>query len=102
MYFVEKEGPAVSAGEEAGAVAVGAGEGALGVAEKLAFEKGGGNGVTIDGDEGGGGARALFVQEARDEFFSGAGLADQKGGGFGLSGFSDEAAKILNGGGHAD
>jgi len=54
----------------------GAGERALLVAEEFGLDQFGGNSRAIHGDEGRGGARAAFVQGARDQFFAGAGFSE--------------------------
>ncbi len=73
--FVEEERSAVGLLEEAGVVAVGAGEGASFVAEELAFHKLGGNGGAIDAEHGAIGTGAGFVDGPGDELFAGAAFA---------------------------
>jgi hypothetical protein len=58
-----------------------AGEGAALVPEELGFEKAAGDGGAIDFYEGPLAARAVIVDGARDEFFSGARFASDKDGG---------------------
>ena len=56
----------------------GAGEGAALVAEKFTFEQAAGDGGAVELDERAVLAAAAIVNGARDEFFAGAGLAEQK------------------------
>ncbi len=51
------------------------------MAEKLGFEQAGGNGGAIDFDEGAFAARTEIVNGAGDEFFAGAGFAEDEDGG---------------------
>ena len=78
--FVEEEGAAVALLELADPLAVGAGEGALLVAEQLAFQQGLGNGGAVDGQERPGGPAAVLVDGPGDQLLAGAALAqDQHG-----------------------
>ena len=61
--------------------AIGAGEGALLVAEQLGLEQLGGNGAAVDGDERPVAARAQIVDGAGGDFLAGAGLAEHEYGG---------------------
>src|SRR5205814_10046362 len=49
--LVEKEGAVAGGADEAGLIAVGAGEGAAAMAEQMAFEELARNGGAVDGDE---------------------------------------------------
>jgi hypothetical protein len=72
--LVEEERAAVCGLEQAGLVAVGAGECALLVAEQLGLEQVLGQGRAVDGDEAAG-AAGQHVQCAGDELLAGAALA---------------------------
>ena len=87
-HLVEEDGAAVGEFEAPDALRDGAGEGALLVAEQLAFEQAGGDGGAIELDEGAVFARARVVDGARQQFLAGAGFAvDQHGGIGGCDGF---------------
>src|SRR5262249_39822068 len=73
--LVEEHGAAVGELEAADATDEGAGEGAALVAEELALEELGGDGGTVELDEGAGAAGAGVVDGAGDELLAGAGLA---------------------------
>ncbi len=87
--FVEEDGAFVGEFEAADLFADGAGEGAFFVAEELAFEEAGGDGGAIHFDEGIGGAATEAVNGAGDEFFAGAGFAEEEDGGVAGSDFAD-------------
>src|SRR5688572_17022558 len=74
-HLVEEQGAAVRGLEEPVAVLVGAGEGALAVAEELAFHQGFRDRAAIHRDEGLGAARAVLVDQARGELLAAARLA---------------------------
>ena len=73
--FVEEEGAVAGAADEAGVVAVGAGERAAAVAEELAFEQVAGHGGAIEGDEGLPGAIGEVVDGAGENLLAGAAVA---------------------------
>jgi hypothetical protein len=73
--FVEEQRAAVCGAEEPGLVGDGTGEAALAVAEELALHQLAGDRAAVDGHEGTIGARPALVDESRDQFFAGAGLA---------------------------
>ena len=75
----------------------GAGERALFVAEKLAFDEVFRNGGAIDFDERGVGARALAVKGAGHQFLAGAAFARDQHGGLGAGDLADQLAQILHG-----
>ena len=75
---------------------VGAGEGALLVAEQLALDQIAGNGGDVDGDEGAGLALAVIVQRARDKFLAGAGLAGNHHRKVGLHQPGERAENVLH------
>ena len=74
--FVEKERAAVGGFEIADLVADGAGEGAAAIAEEFGFDQGVGDGAAIDGDEGLVARDAVVVDRPGEQFFAGAGFAD--------------------------
>ena len=95
--LVEEEGAAVGHLEAAAAALGGAGEGALGVAEELALEEGGGDGGAVEGDEGAVGAGAPAVDRAGEALLAGAGLAEEEHGGVGdgdLAGLGGEGPDL--------
>src|SRR5690606_32920010 len=100
--LVEEQGAAVSGLEAALARAGGAGEGALLVAEELAFEDGLGDGGAVDGDEGAVCARAIFVEGAGEELLAGAALAEEEHGGLARAGLADHVHGPAPGQGGAD
>ena len=73
--LVHEERATVSGLEKALAILVGAREGTFHVAEEFGFEEGFRESTAIDGDEGGLSAKAILVDGAGDEFFSGAAFA---------------------------
>jgi len=73
--LVEEQRALVRLHEEAGALGLGIGERALGVAEKLALEKRVGHRRAVDGDEPAFAARAHRMDAPCDELFARAGLA---------------------------
>ena len=73
--FVEEEGAVAGGADEAGVIAVSAGEGAAAVAEEIAFEKLAGDGGAVDGDEGFQGAVGVGVDGAGEDFLAGAAFA---------------------------
>ena len=73
--FVQEKDAAVGGGEKPFPGAIGAGEGALGVAEKLTLDEAGGNGPAVDGDEGAVPPAPRPMQGPRRHFLAGAGLA---------------------------
>ena len=73
--FVEEERAVAGAANEAGVVAVGAGEGAAAVAEQLAFEQVARDGGAVEGDERFLGAVGEVVDGAGEDFLAGAALA---------------------------
>ena len=78
--FVEEKSAAIGEFEAADFLVDGAGEGAAFVAEEFGFEQAGGNGGAIHFDEGALFARAEIVDGARDDFFAGAGFAEDENG----------------------
>src|SRR2546428_4074886 len=72
--LVQEKGAAVRQLEDAHPPTVGAGEGTAFVAEELALEQGGRDGVAVHGDEIPGRSVAQLVDEPGDEFLAGAGL----------------------------
>ena len=73
--LVEEERAVAGGANEAGVVAVGAGEGAAAVAEQLAFEQVARDGGAVEGDEGFLGAVGEVVDRAGEDFLAGAALA---------------------------
>ena len=73
--LVQEQGAAVGGLEEAGAVAIGAGEGALAVTEEFGFEHVLGNGGAVDRHEGTLGTVAGVVDGAGQQLIAGAALA---------------------------
>jgi hypothetical protein len=73
--LVEEERSAAGLHEEAGARALGVGEGAAHVAEELALEQRRGHGRAVDGEEGPRAPRALLVEGPGDELLARAALA---------------------------
>src|SRR6185436_17840151 len=73
--LVEEDGAAVGLDEEAAARAVGAREGAFGVAEELALEKLLGNGAAVHRQERAFRAARALVDPAREHALAGAALA---------------------------
>ena len=100
--LVEEDGAAGGGGEQAGLGAVGTGEGALDVAEELAFDEGGDERAAIDGDEGLGSVGAVVVDGAGDELLAGAGLAEDEDGVGGEGDLGEDAVELLHGGRAAD
>ena len=83
--FVEEEGSAVGALEGAahfgglvGAASSGVGSGAVAVAEELGFDEVFGDGGAVELDEDAVAAQGLGVHGASDEFFAGAGFAEDE------------------------
>ena len=79
--LVEEERPAFGGGHLAGGVADGAGEGALGVAEEVAFEQVGAEARAAHGDERAVGPLAPGVQGVGEDPLAGAVLAPEQDGG---------------------
>ncbi|MNE19997.1 hypothetical protein D3C80_1130990 [compost metagenome] len=73
--FVEEQGAAVGCLEQAGLVFDGAAEAAFAMAEKLALQQFRGNRRAVDRNERLIGARALIVDQARDQLLAAAGLS---------------------------
>ncbi len=78
--FVEQNRSPVAQFELAGLGVIGSGESALLVAEQFALEQIGGDGRAIDLEEGAVGARRKLVNQASEDFFAGAALAQQEHG----------------------
>ena len=74
--FIEKQGSAFRLFKAADGAGGGAGEGALLVAEQLAFDEIARNGGHVDGDERAALALAVVVQRFGDEFLAGAGFPE--------------------------
>src|SRR5581483_4111746 len=100
--FVEEDGAAVRAFEQAARVVRGAGEGALHVSEEFAFEQRLRKRAAVDGNEGFGGARRAGVQRARDQFLSGPALAQDHHGAAGGGDGADGFLQLLHRGAGAD
>ena len=81
--FIEEDGAVVGLFEAADPLGDGAGEGALFVAEELAFEEVLGDGGAIDFDEGAGGARAPAVDDVGEDFLADAAFAGDEDAAFG-------------------
>ena len=73
--FVEEDGAAAGGLEDAGAIAIGAGEGSADGAEEFAFDEGRREGGAVDGEERLLGAEAVGVEHVGDQFLAGAGFA---------------------------
>ncbi len=113
--FIEKQGAAARCLEQAFAVAAGAGEAALAMAEEFAFHQLGRDRAAVDRHERTGSAGAALMDEAGDDFLAGAGFAKDEhrrlGAGkfFGLGAELDEgrrgadqlAAALCSGGGRS-
>jgi len=82
--------------EAALALGEGAGERAFLVSEELALDEVFRDGGAVDADERGGGAGALAVEGAGDEFLAGAAFALDKDGGLGAGDLADQLAQILH------
>ena len=76
--LVEEQGAAVGAADDAGERGVGAGEGALAVAEQLALEHVARNRGAVEGDERAVGAVRGAMDHAREHLLAGAGLAGEE------------------------
>jgi hypothetical protein len=76
--LVQEEGAAIGLPQLAGAVAVGAGEGATQVAEELALDQRLRDGGAVDRHEWRAGARRESVEAPRHQFLAGAGLAQDQ------------------------
>src|SRR5262249_24084168 len=76
--LVEEHGAAGGGADDAVERAVGAGEGALAVAEELALEHLARDRGAVEGDEGPAAAAGGAVDRAREDFLAGAGLAGQE------------------------
>ena len=100
--FVQEKGAAIGELEAADFLVDGAGEGAAFVAEEFGFEQAGGNRGAIHFDEGALFARAEIVDGARDEFFAGAGFAEDENGAAGGRDEFDLRQTRANGGAVAD
>ena len=96
--FVQEEGAAVGHFEAAHAVALGVGEGALDVAEQLAFEDALGQTAGIHGDERAGGAQGDGVQGLRDQSLAGAVFAGDEDVGVGGADTRDHVEHRAHGG----
>src|SRR5581483_2127235 len=95
--FVEENGAVVGEFESAFALGDGAGEGTFFVPEEFAFDEVLGDGGAVELDERGGGALALAMERAGDEFLAGAALALDEDGGLGAGDLADELAEIFHG-----
>jgi len=78
--FVEEESGVVGGFEEAGLVGVGAGEGALGVAEEIGLGEGFRDGGAVDGDELSGSAGREAMNKMSEALFTSAGFAGEEDG----------------------
>jgi hypothetical protein len=87
--FVEENGAAVGHLEQADAVFVGAGEGALAVSEQLALDERLGQAAAVDGDERLISPRTEVVDRTGDQLFTGAGFAKDENSGAGGRNFLD-------------
>src|SRR5690554_260150 len=77
-HFVQEQGAAVGAAEQAGFIVNGAGEAAFLVAEEFAFHQFRRYGSAVDGDEWAVGSRALQVDHLGNQFFTAAGFTADK------------------------
>jgi hypothetical protein len=100
--FVQKQRAAVTVARKTRFVAVGAGEAAARVAEQLRLEQRFWNAAAIDGDEGLEPTRAPRVDQPGNQFFSGAGFAQNEDFGVGAGGALDVAYERLRRGGRAN
>ncbi len=100
--FVEQDGAVVGEFKAAFAFGDRAGERAFFVAEEFAFDEVFGNGGAIELDERGGGALALAIQGAGDQFLAGAAFAGDEDGGLGAGDFADELAQVFHRGALAE
>ena len=91
--FVEKDRAFVGFEKQALAGAVGAGEGALGVAEELALQQVLGYGAAVDRDESSVGAQALLVDRTRDHALAGAAFATDQHRAVGRCHLGDQAVE---------
>ncbi len=82
----------VGLADQARLVTVGAGEAAADVAEELGLEQRLGDAAAVDGDEGAADARALRVDQLRDDFLADSGLAQDEDLGLGAGGGLDVPA----------
>ena len=96
--LVEEDGAAVGLLELADPAAVGAGEGALLVAEELALQEGLGDGGAVDGQEGGLAAEAVLIDGPGDQFLAGPALAGDQDGHVLAGGAADGLVDRLHGG----
>src|SRR5580704_15053613 len=94
--FIKEQGATVGGLEESSAGLEGASEGSFLVPEQLAFDQGGDERSTIDGDEGAVGERTAEMNGAGDEFLSSATLAGDQHGSTGVFQPRDHAKHILN------
>src|ERR1700757_4209280 len=107
--FVEENRAVAGVEEDAGLVAVGAGEGAAAMAEELVFEQVLRNRRAVDGEEATSGrcpvdalVRRLIVDGAGDELLAGAAFANQKDCGSSRSDLADHLEDTLHGRAAAD
>ena len=91
--FVQHQRAAIGRLDLADRLPRGAGEGALFVAEQLAFEQVVGNGGAIDGDEALAAPRRQVVHGAREELLARAALAEQQDGGARARDFFDRRGR---------
>ena len=96
--FVEEEGAAVGAFEDAGAAGGGGGVGAGFDAEEFLLEAGGVEGCAVEGDEGAVGAPGPLVDHAGGDFLAGAGGAADEDAGSGGGDALDGGAEGEEGG----
>ena len=94
--FIEEDRSAMGLLELADATLGGAGEGTALVTEEFAFQEISGNGSAVDGDERLGGATAVLIDGAGDEFLAGAGLAENKDGDGGVGDATDAFVNFLH------
>ena len=100
--LVEEDGTAVALLELADAPAVGAGEGALFVAEQLAFQEVLRDGRTVQRQERRLGPRAVLVDGAGDQFLAGAAFAGNQHGDALAGDAADRLVDLAHGGAGAD
>ncbi len=101
-HFIEEEGAAVGQFELAAAQGSGSGEGAFFVAEELAFDELGGDGGAVDLDERAGREGAELVEVRGEQFFAGAGFADEQHAGVGAGRHGGLFHRAQEGGAGAD
>jgi hypothetical protein len=100
--FVEKKGPAVGVLKSSDTVTQRAGEGALGMAEKLALEKFRRDRPAVDTDERLLAPRAALVNGRGDELLASAGFSQDQHGGIGRRDHLDLFEDAAQGGTAAD